>query len=69
MKKTMSREHADRLKRCYMSIGLDHEIMLGLQSQKQEAYDLLANIQTQVTSQNSPANDCCKLFHCNCAHS
>ena len=69
MKKSMSRAHADHLKRCYMSMGLDHEIMLGVQSQRAQAYDLLANIHTQVTAQDTPANDCCKLYHCNCANS
>ncbi len=69
MKKSMSREHADHLKRCYMSMGLDHEIMVGLHSQRAQAYDLLANIHTQVTSQGTPANDCCKLHHCGCANS
>ena len=69
MKKTMSREHADHLKRCYMSMGLDHEIMLGLHNQRQEAYDLLANIHTQVTGGNNPANDGSERHHCGCAHS
>ncbi len=69
MKKSMSRAHADHLKRCYMSMGLDHEIMLGLQSQRAQAYDLLANIHTQVATQDTPANDCCKLSHCSCANS
>ena len=50
----MSRAHADHLKRCYMSMGLDHEIMLGVQSQRAQAYDLLANIHTQVTAQDTP---------------
>ncbi len=69
MKKSMSREHADYLKLCYMSMGLDHEIMLDLQNQRAKAYDLLANIHTQVAQQGSPANDCCKRYQCNCANS
>ena len=48
MKKSMSREHADLLKRCYMSMGMDHDIMLGVQNRKAEAYDLLAHIHSEV---------------------
>ncbi|EQM95108.1 hypothetical protein [Oxalobacter paraformigenes] len=70
MKKSMSREHADLLKRCYMSMGLDRDIMLGVQSRKAQAYDLLANIHTQV---NTPrVSDCCgneSPHPCNCTNS
>ena len=48
MKKSVSREHADLLKRCYMSMGMDRDIMLGVQNRKTEAYDLLAHIHSQV---------------------
>ena len=71
MKKSMSREHADLLKRCYMSMGLNHDLMLGVQSRKAQAYDLLADIHTQV---NTPrVSDCSgsKESHhgCHCANS
>ena len=53
MKKSMSREHADLLKRCYMSMGLDHDVVEGLQSRKAEAYHLLADIHEQVNTPRS----------------
>ena len=57
MKKSMSREHADLLKRCYMSMGLDHDVMEGLQSGKAEAYNLLADIHEQVNTSRSLPDD------------
>lgn len=64
----MSREHADLLKRCYMSMDMNHEIMLGVQSRKTEAYDLLANIYSQV-SMSQITERSSDLHHCNCTNS
>ena len=70
MKKAMSREHADLLKRCYMSIGLDHDVMLGVQSRKAQAYDMLADIHTQVNTPRVPDCSSNESSHsCNCANS
>lgn len=68
MKKSMSREHADLLKRCYMSMDMDREIMLGVQNRRAEVYDLLAHIYSQV-SMPQMANCCSDHHHCNCANS
>lgn len=50
MKKSLSREQADLLRQCYVSMVLDQDVMQGVQDRKAEAYDLLLNIYSQVNA-------------------
>ena len=69
MKNSMSREHADLLKRCYMSMGMDHDIMLGVQNRKAEAYDLLAHIHSEVHKPHIADGGNGSHHPCHCANS
>lgn len=48
MKKSISRDHANELTRFYMHVGLDKELIRGVQNCRARAYDVLAHIHSQI---------------------
>ncbi|MCM1512441.1 MAG: hypothetical protein NC112_04950 [Oxalobacter formigenes] len=64
MKRFISREHADQLKRIYMKTDLEHSIIQHISNRKAALYEILAG-REQLRKPGGTHENTARPYHCN----